>query len=164
MQDENKKTEIQEILEIVKGNKAEIQSVSVMVKDSRAEIQSVLEMVKDNKTEIRLVSETTKDNKTEIQAVLEIVNFIKDNAASQAGVDALTARVSGIENRMVTKEYFKEYLDDKLADLRGDLVVLTRKEDFKVRALVEVMAQKQLLSKDEANKILSMEPFPQLAL
>lgn len=26
----------------------------------------------------------------------------------------------------------KDYLDDKLADLRGDLVVLTKKEDAKV--------------------------------
>lgn len=32
---------------------------------------------------------------------------------------------------MVTKDYFKDYLDEKLSDLRGDLVSLTRKEDTK---------------------------------
>ena len=164
MQKQNNKTEIREILKIVKKNSAELRSVSKAVKDNKAEIRSVLKLAEENKGEIQSVLKLAEENKGEIQSVLEIVNFIKDNAASQAGVDALAERVSGIENRMVTKEYFKEYLDDKSADLRGDLVVLTRKEDFKVRALVEVMAQKQMLSKEEANKILSMEPFPQLAL
>lgn len=120
-------------------------------------------------------------NKTEIQEVLEIVTFIRDNAATQKSVDALAERVDNIETKvdhletkvdnldkkvdgLSVKMVSKEYLDDKLFNFRGDLVVMMRKEDVKMRALVEVMAQKQLLSKDEANKILSMEPFPQLAL
>jgi len=113
------------------------------------------------------MQEENNGKKTEIQEVSEIVNFIKDYAASQKSVDALAGRVGNVESRLGKVEatmVTKEYLDDKLADLRGDLVVLTRKEDIKVRALVEVMAQKQLLSREEANKILSMEPFPQLAL
>ena len=178
MQKQKNKTEIREILKIVKKNSAELRSVSKAVKDNKAEIrsvlklaeenkgeiQSVLKLAEENKGEIQSVLKLAEENKGEIQSVLEIVNFIKDNAASQEGVDALAEKVSGIESRMVTKEYFKEYLDDKSADLRGDLVVLTRKEDVKVRALVEIMAQKKLLSKEEVNKILSMEPFPQLAL
>ena len=164
MQKQKNKTEIREILKIVKKNSAELRSVSKAVKDDKAEIRSVLKLAEENKGEIQSVLKLAEENKGEIQSVLEIVNFIKDNAASQEGVDALAEKVSGIESRMVTKEYFKEYLDDKSADLRGDLVVLTRKEDVKVRALVEIMAQKKLLSKEEVNKILSMEPFPQLAL
>jgi len=164
MQKQKNKTEIREILKIVKKNSAELRSVSKAVKDNKAEIRSVLKLAEENKGEIQSVLKLAEENKGEIQSVLEIVNFIKDNAASQEGVDALAEKVSGIESRMVTKEYFKEYLDDKSADLRGDLVVLTRKEDVKVRALVEIMAQKKLLSKEEVNKILSMEPFPQLAL
>jgi len=115
-----------------------------------------------------------QNNKTQLDEVLEIVNFIKDNAASHddikrldkridlldAKVGSLDVKVDSLAVRMVTKEY----LDDKLADLRGDLVVLTRKEDVKVRTLVEIMKKKQLLSIEEANRILAMEPFPQLAL
>jgi len=44
-----------------------------------------------------------------------------------------------VEATMVTKDY----LDDKLSDLRGDLVVLMRKEDKKLQ-------------------LFSLEPFPQL--
>src|SRR3989339_702421 len=153
MQEPNKKTEIQEILEIIKDNKAEIQSVSELV----------------------------KDNKTEIQSVWEIVNFIKDQAASHADIDRMDGRIDSLDTKvgsldvkigsldgkvdsLAVKMVTKEYLDDKLADLRGDLVVLTRKEDVKVRTLVEIMKKKQLLSAEEANIILALEPFPQLAL
>src|SRR3989339_276103 len=149
MQKQKNKTEIREILKIVKKNSAELRSVSKAVKDNKAEIRSVLKLAEENKGEIQSVLKMAELNKGKTQSVLE--------------VEAENEEVSGIESRMVTKEYFKEYLDDKSADLRGDLVVLTRKEDVKVRALVEIMAQKKLLSKEEVNKILSMEPFPQLA-
>jgi hypothetical protein len=56
----------------------------------------------------------------------------------------------------------KDYLDDKLADLRGDIVVLMRKEDKKLRALIEVLQKRKVISEDEVRQILSLEPFPQL--
>lgn len=62
-----------------------------------------------------------------------------------------------IRAEMVTKSY----LDDKLADLRGDLVVLTRKEDTKLRELVSVLREKNILTDPDIKRILSMEPFPQ---
>jgi len=115
-----------------------------------------------------------QNNKTQIEEVLEIVSFIKDHAASHEDVNRLETRMDSLEIRMESLEtrvdslgakvVTKDYLDDKLADLRGDLVVLMRKEDVKVRTLVEIMLGKQLLSKEEANKVLAMEPFPQLAL
>lgn len=42
--------------------------------------------------------------------------------------NAVDKRFDKIESTMVTKDY----LDDKLADLRGDLVVMMQKEDTKV--------------------------------
>ncbi len=71
--------------------------------------------------------------------------------------DKLDKRVIKIEATMVTKDY----LDEKLADLRGDLVVLTRKEDKKVMALVDILKQRKLIDDTDVKKILSMEPFPQ---
>ncbi|OGG49747.1 hypothetical protein A3C18_01020 [Candidatus Kaiserbacteria bacterium RIFCSPHIGHO2_02_FULL_54_11b] len=74
--------------------------------------------------------------------------------------DRVDQRLDRVEATMVTKDY----LDEKLADLRGDLVVLTRKEDAKVRTLVEILRERKVLTDDDAKRILSMEPFPQLAL
>ncbi len=58
----------------------------------------------------------------------------------------------------------KDYLDDKLADLRGDLVVLLRKEDNKFGALVTELLKEEVISQDAAKRILQMEPFPHLSL
>lgn len=67
-------------------------------------------------------------------------------------------RFDKIEATMVTKDY----LDNKLADLRGDLVVLTRKEDTKVGRLIEILKKHKIISEAETKEILSMEPFAKL--
>ena len=71
--------------------------------------------------------------------------------------DGIETRLDKIEATMVTKDY----LDDKLADLRGDLVVLIRKEDNKMKTLTAILETHKVISQTEASKILSMEPFPQ---
>ncbi len=70
--------------------------------------------------------------------------------------DRLEGRTGRIEAGMVTKDY----LDDKLADLRGDLTLLVRKEDRKVDALIEVIQKRKGISIEEAERILAMAPFP----
>ena len=122
--------------------------------------QKVLEAIESIKGDIASVKDDVASVKDDLASVLETVNFIKDNAATHDDIDRLDIRMDSLEAKMVTKDY----LDDKLADLRGDLVVLTRKEDAKVRTLVEIMLGKQLISREEANKVLAMEPFPQLSL
>jgi hypothetical protein len=72
--------------------------------------------------------------------------------------DRIEGRVGKIEAGMVTKDY----LDEKLADLRGDLVVLTRKEDTKVGKLIEVLKRRKVISEAEEKEILSMEPFAKM--
>lgn len=67
-------------------------------------------------------------------------------------------RLSRIESLMVTKDY----LDDKLSDLKGDLVIIMRKEDAKLQALIDVLQKRNLISGEEARLILSMQPFPKL--
>ena len=65
-----------------------------------------------------------------------------------------------IKATMVTKDY----LDEKMADLRGDLVVLMRKEDNKVRKLLDILQKRKVISSKETKEILAMEPFPELNL
>jgi len=79
-------------------------------------------------------------------------------------LDKIDGRLDKIENTMVTKYYLNDKLDEKLADLRGDLVVLVRKEDVKMKKLIDILKKRDLLNETEFNEIMSMEPFPQLAL
>ena len=94
-------------------------------------------------------------DKSDKQEILDAINVFSTE---------IDKRLSKIENTMVTKYYFNDKLDEKLADLRGDLVVLVRKEDTKMRKLVEILKKRNFLNDAEFNEIMSMEPFPQLAL
>ena len=76
----------------------------------------------------------------------------------ESEMETVTSEVRTIKATMVTKDY----LDDKLADLHGDLVVLMRKEDTKVKTLVDILETHNVISESEVKKILSMEPFPQV--
>lgn len=95
----------------------------------------------------------------------ELLNSVNDSFSElenkmDGRFDKMDKRLTKIEATMTTKDY----LDDKLGDLRGDLVVLMRKEDVKVKKLVDILKKRELISEEEVNEIMSMEPFPQLAL
>ena len=95
----------------------------------------------------------------------EILNSITDIlSAINTFSTEVDKRLNKIESTMVTKYYLNDKLDEKLADLRGDLVVLVRKEDFKMKKLIDILKKRNLLNDTEFNEIMSMEPFPQLAL
>ena len=82
-------------------------------------------------------------------------------------IGGIKTEIGGIKTdikSMKTEMVTKSYLDDKLSDLRGDLTVLMRKEDTKLKALVDILTEKKVLSIEETHRIFSMEPFPQLAL
>ena len=67
----------------------------------------------------------------------------------------------------VTKEIGKAKLDildavdDKLANLKGDLIILMRGEDKKLLHLVQVLKNKNVLTEEETREILKLQPFPQ---
>ena len=69
-------------------------------------------------------------------------------------------KIDGLKTTMVTKDY----LDEKMADLRGDLAILIRKEDTKLKALINILSKRKVISSSDQEKIYSMEPFPELKL
>jgi len=52
-------------------------------------------------------------------------------------------------------------MDDKLADLKGDLVILMRKEDQKVNSLIHLLVNRKLISEQEADTLIEIRPFSQ---
>ena len=53
-------------------------------------------------------------------------------------------------------------MDEKMATLKGDLVIMMRKEDKKVSALIDLLEQKQVITQEEATGLLELRPFPQM--
>ena len=120
----------------------------------------ILEKVGELSGTVGDLTETVGDLTEKVDTVLEAIgNF--SNKVDQR-FDGIDRRFDGLEQRLTKVEatmVTKDYLDDKLADLRGDLTVLMRKEDTKLNALVEIMKDKKLLNEEEAQKVLSMVPF-----
>ena len=96
------------------------------------------------------------ENDTSKKEILEAISEFSSKVDER--FDNLEGRVGKIEATMVTKNY----LDEKMADLRGDLVVLMRKEDTKVSKLIEILKRRKVITEIEEKEILSMEPFAKL--
>lgn len=98
-------------------------------------------------------STTINDKESTINDVLDAVGKFSEDVEK---------RFNRVEATMVTKNYLNEKLDEKLADLRGDLVVLMRKEDHKLKKLIDILQIRQVISDEDVKAVLSLEPFPQL--
>src|SRR3989338_3397918 len=73
--------------------------------------------------------------------------------ASKKELGTLEERMTRIEAEMVTKSY----LDDKLADLEGTVIVRQRKEDHKVNLLIEFLKKKKILGKTELKMLKEIQ-------
>jgi hypothetical protein len=85
----------------------------------------------------------------------ELMDFLQENMATKEDLADLRVEMGRMEHRIL------DTMDDKLSDLKGDLIVLMRKEDTKLVELVDVLLNKNVINNDEANRILGMQPLPQ---
>lgn len=127
-------------------------------------IQDVLTAINAFSTHVEATM-ATKDDLAAIDARLTRVEF---TMATKADLAAIDARLAGVESTMATKDDLaklevkmvtKDYLDERLFDLKGDLVVMMRKEDYKTTAIIELLNKKKVFTNTEAKSILRLEPF-----
>lgn len=99
--------------------------------------------------------ESTNAVKESTEQILEAIGLFSNETVKR--FNKLENRTTKIELNMVTKDY----LDEKLSDLKGDLSIIVRKEDKKLAELVKVLEERKVLSAADVKRILAMEPFPQ---
>ncbi|MFH1620754.1 MAG: hypothetical protein ABIB04_01575 [Patescibacteria group bacterium] len=93
------------------------------------------------------------DNKKKTEAGFTAVK--SEIGSMRFEIGGMKSEISSMKSEIVTKSY----LDDKLADLRGDLVALTKKSNVKLSVLVESLVKDGSLKQNTAKLILAMEPF-----
>jgi len=132
----------------------------------KADICDVKNYAEKTNQKIDALSEDLRNFKSEVVASFkelgEAIQLFATNVDSRfnevhSDLKDLKTRTVRIESTMVTKDY----LDEKMGDLRGDMTVLIRKEDNKVKALVEVLVEKNVLNQNDQKRIFSLEPFAQ---
>ena len=98
----------------------------------------------------------------QIQDVLEAVNAFASHTDRQfveirQEIREMREETGSMRSEMVTKTY----LDEKIADLRGDLMLIARRGNRKLETVVEALQTEGVLPAKVAERILLMEPFPQ---
>lgn len=71
-------------------------------------------------------------------------------------IDGLHTQIGEIRSQMVTKSY----LDDKLAELEGTVIVRQRKEDQKVNLLIDLLQRKSILAETDIRQLKEIQVFP----
>ena len=89
----------------------------------------------------------------------EVLEAIHDLATQMdKRFEEVDKRFTKIEAVMVTKDY----LDDKLADLKGDIIVKQRKIEDRISALVNVLSDKNLLQSADVKLLSDLRVFPHI--
>src|SRR3989344_5102434 len=113
-----------------------------------------------DKTEERFdnLENDISDMKGEISGMKGEISGMKGEISGMKGeISGMKGEIGQIKATMVTKDY----LDDKLSDLRGDLVVMLRKGDAKLKVLAEMLHDKKVLNRADVKRIYSLESFAQ---
>ncbi|MBI4599006.1 hypothetical protein HY734_02310 [Candidatus Uhrbacteria bacterium] len=117
---------------------------------------------------------TTIEVLESVHEVLDVLNTFSTHVDKrfekiESEITSMKSEITSIKSVMVTKDELKHELakaieplatKKDLEDMRGDIVMLIRKEDDKVVAVVDCLKQQQVISGSDANRILSMQPFP----
>jgi len=120
----------------------------------------ILQKIESSNTEIlQIINNYATHIEEEIGGIKTEIGGIKTEIGGiKTEIGGIKTEIGGIKATMVTKDY----LDDKLSDLKGDIIITMRKEDMKFKALVEILQKRNLISSEDVRTVLSMQPFPQM--
>jgi hypothetical protein len=93
----------------------------------------------------------------------EIMEFLQEHAATKEDLAAIVQKMATKEDLQRLKFEMMDSFDEKLVNLKGDLVVLMRGEDQKLVALIQVLKEKQVLNDVDVKTLLALQPFPQMS-
>ena len=120
-----------------------------------------MEMKKEFKQLYEYLNNAFGNVQEQFNGVQEQFNDVQGSMETQfseirSGISDIRSDVVSIRSQMVTKSY----LDDKLADLKGDLITLTKKEDNKINRLVGILHDKSVLDRNDVNELSEYRVFP----
>jgi hypothetical protein len=94
----------------------------------------------------------------------DVMNFLQEHMVTreELGVELKNMKSELRSEMQKNKLDMMDSMDDKLSSLKGDLVIMLRKEDKKVSALIDLLKSKEVITVIEADELLELRPFPQM--
>ena len=142
-----------ETSEKVDGLSTKFEGLSEKVDGLSTKFEGLSETVADLVITGRETSEKVDGLSETVREVLEAVNEFA--TVTDKRFNSLETRMAKTEALMVTKDY----LDDKLAVLRGDVLHVIRKEDTRVTRLIEILHGKALITMEDVSILERMQPL-----
>ncbi len=123
-----------------------------------AKIEEILNLVKENHKEVlERFTNTDKETAGIKDLIMDLAGSIVDFANdTQENFDSIKEEFKSIRSIMVTKDY----LDDKLGSLKGELVVAIKNEDRKLNLTVHKLESKKVFDSKDKHEIMAIELFP----
>ncbi len=123
----------------------DIKKIGALLEDNNKKLvtKDELETILDKNNE-RLVG----------RIAIEVGTIIEHNVTPV--LDELSERLTRVEAQMVTKSF----LTDQLGNLKEDIAGKIRKQDEKMNLLIELLARKSVLSRQDMDALRSIEVFP----
>ncbi|MBI2483627.1 hypothetical protein HYV71_00380 [Candidatus Uhrbacteria bacterium] len=96
----------------------------------------------------------------------EIMDYLKENVPTHDDLKQFATKED--LKQFATKEDLGrmrsdiiDFVDKKLLDLKGDIIILMKTEDQKLLALIALLVQKNVISDREAKQVVKIDPFRQ---
>lgn len=133
------------------------------VKKDEVTTKDIMDFLVDNMATKGDLDEATAKLGTELRGEMRSMEVrIKDELRGEMrSMGDNIKRELRVEMRQI-EQNTRDYIADKVTDLKGDLTVLMRKEDTKVVQLIGILKKKKVLDAEDERMLLSMEPFAKL--
>ncbi len=106
---------------------------------------------------------TTKESTELLQYIA--AKMVTREDVSEIVIAAIEEKVPPIVNKIVgkAKNEIMDYVDKKDREYKGELNLALQKEDKKVDAVIEILSEKKLISKEKSEELKNLTPFPSAA-
>ncbi len=155
-----------EILDMVKETQKTIKETQQLATEAQKTAKQTQEMAKETQATLQDLMETINNFATRVQ--VEFTGVRSDIAGINERLDKVEIHLDKVETHLgkidstiATRLVTKDYLDDKLGDLKSDLIILIRKEDAKLVTTINTLAKRKALTTTDKRHLLTLEPFPQ---
>jgi uncharacterized phage infection (PIP) family protein YhgE len=125
--------------------------VTEVVKKTNQNVLKLTRLVKKTTSENQEIFGSIKQSFSEIEERMSGIEQKMDNFVTKDELKAeLKNEFAKFETRMVTKDY----LDQKLSDMRGELIEPVKKCEKRLISTLDLLVVKKVTTREEANKVL----------
>lgn len=144
---------IKDVMSVVTNLATAVEGLTVTVGEIKNDVDNLADAFNTYATHTDSQISRIDNTMTKMQS--DMNEMKSDMVEMKTGMVTMKSDITTIKSTMVTKSY----LDDKIADVKGELITTIRKEDTKVKTVVEKLVTKKIFSNQDKKDIEIMPPF-----